>query len=393
MIDIKKYINENIPYNKKWAIKKTTTLRELYDLYFKKYKNDFIELPLKVNDQYKLHINFKILEPIVNEFLSISNTIENKKDIIEKVKSSLTHEIYNNLLIEGYISSRKIIKDVVNRKNDKNADIIIKNISNSMIYISQNRKINKENLLFLYKSMTNDIEMGKETLDGNYYRNDNVSIGETDKGIAPDKIDEYMNLLFEYINSDLHNEESNIIIKIIIIHFYFEYIHPYYDFNGRTGRMLVLWFAYNNDIYKDFAFFSTSIAAYKDQYLKVFKETRYANTIDITYFVANILYILIKQKEHYSILMELENYVVNKKAKKLSSIQKDIIMFDLATRDIYNLDKNSAISISKIIKNYSEYSVQLIYREINNLQELGILKKVDKRDVSYYIKYDVLNKK
>lgn len=260
-----------------------------------------------------------------------------------------------------------------------------------MIYISQNRKINKENLLFLYKSMTNDIEMGKETLDGNYYRNDNVSIGENDKGIAPDKLDEYMNLLFEYINSDLHNEESNIIIKIIIIHFYFEYIHPYYDFNGRTGRMLVLWFAYNNDIYKDFAFFSTSIASYKDQYLKVFKETRYGNTIDITYFVANILYILIKQKEHYSILMELENYVVNRKTKKLSSIQKDIIMFDLATRDIYNLDKNSAISISKIIKNYSEYSVQLIYREINNLQELGILKKVDKRDASYYIRYDVLN--
>lgn len=42
------------------------------------------------------------------------------------MQSSLMHEIYNNLLIEGYISSRKMVKDVVNRKNDKNADIIIK---------------------------------------------------------------------------------------------------------------------------------------------------------------------------------------------------------------------------------------------------------------------------
>lgn len=52
-----------------------------------------------------------------------------------------------------------------------------------------------------------------------------------------DEIVSYLSNLEKYIN--LYNlEETDAILKMAIIHFQFESIHPFYDGNGRTGRIL-----------------------------------------------------------------------------------------------------------------------------------------------------------
>jgi len=53
----------------------------------------------------------------------------------------------------------------------------------------------------------------------------------------PDAIQEYMSNLVEFINDD---EQSDLdpLVKMAIIHHQFESIHPFYDGNGRTGRII-----------------------------------------------------------------------------------------------------------------------------------------------------------
>ena len=391
---MKDYISKNILHNDKLLINNKMSLNEVLNKYKDFYKKDYIELPLKVNDKVNFHINKKILEPLLNIFFLISNDVDNIRCLEEKFKSSTLHEVYNNLLIESYSSSRKYIENVFNKKEVTEVDTMADNVLNVMTYIHQKRKINKDNLNLIYNILTNDIDMGNNQLDGRYYRKENVCIGKN-FGLDSNKVDEYMNDLFNYMNSDIdENSSKDLLVKIVIIHYYFEYIHPYYDFNGRTGRIVVLWKAINSGFYNELAFFSTAIMGFRDRYLSLFKKTMGSNCIDLTYFVATIIDILTLQKIFYKNVVCI-NKIINKNFNKsLSAIQKDILMWDQSYRKTYNCDETSLIKISLILNNYKEYTKQYIYREINQLIEYGVLEKSENhRNTSYKINYSKFLKK
>ena len=396
IMDINNYISNNIFYNEKIGVNAKSSSQDILSKYQLRYGKDLVELPLSVADNMNLHINFKILEPIIKEFIEVSYGVESKRSYSEKVISSSCHEIYNNLLIEGYTTSRKLIDNILNKnshdKLDK-SDYIIKNICNAMQFSIEGRPINKDNLLHLYKTLTLDLEMGNQKLDGPYYRLDKVFIGDAYEGASPQNIDKYMEQLFNFINSDECTSEYELIVKLIICHFYFEYIHPYYDYNGRTGRILIIWMANNNGLYKDFAFFSTSLVNYREQYLKLFKQTRYVQVVDVTYFVAKILSIMIKQKQHFATVLALNDYVSKTFNKKLNSIQRDILMWDQSHRDIYTLSDDADVSINHIVNQYTEYSQQYIYRQIDELEKFQILVKLSNRNTCYRVNYNLAMKK
>ncbi len=392
-MDIKQYISDHILYNEKAGINKKSSIDHIFKTYQSHYANDWVELPLPINENYHLHINLKLLEPLVKNFINVADQIEHIRTKEEKINSSFIHEIYNNLLIENHSSSRRMIEDIVCKKthiSDK-VDYVVQNTFNAMQFVMQKRPINKDNLRTLYLLMTTDIDMGNQKLDGSYYRQDKVYVAQ-DEGVDPSLIDQYMEALFKYIDDsdDLSHDEK--IVKLIIIHFYFEFIHPYYDFNGRTGRILVIWVAHNWGIYDEFAFFSTSLANYREQYLKLFKQATFNQVIDITHFVANILQITIKQKEHYQVVTKICEYVNKTFNKKLNPIQRDILMIDQANRDIYNMSNDAEQGIENILKLFPEYADKYIYKLINELESYGILIKLSKRNIGYRINYDIYKK-
>ena len=47
-----------------------------------------------------------------------------------------------------------------------------------------------------------------------------------------------MSNLEKYINEDFDNIDP--LVKLAVIHFQFESIHPFYDGNGRTGRIITM---------------------------------------------------------------------------------------------------------------------------------------------------------
>ena len=77
--------------------------------------------------------------------------------------------------------------------------------------------------------------------DGKIFRKESVTVhSETDKvihtGITPEtKIIESMTLALEFLNDDSVDE----LYRVCIFHYLIEYIHPFYDGNGRLGRFIL----------------------------------------------------------------------------------------------------------------------------------------------------------
>lgn len=60
----------------------------------------------------------------------------------------------------------------------------------------------------------------------------------------PSDIQELMVNLEQYINND-SLDELDVLVKMAVIHYQFESIHPFYDGNGRTGRIInILYLVY-----------------------------------------------------------------------------------------------------------------------------------------------------
>lgn len=89
-----------------------------------------------------------------------------------------------------------------------------------------------------------------------------------------DTILDLMRNLEQYIN-DENMSEFDILVKMAIIHFQFESIHPFYDGNGRTGRIInVLYLVMNNLLNLPVLYLSRYIIEHKADYYKLLQEVR-----------------------------------------------------------------------------------------------------------------------
>ncbi|MCX7552111.1 Fic family protein [Xanthomarina sp. F2636L] len=83
-----------------------------------------------------------------------------------------------------------------------------------------------------------------------------------------------MTNLEQYIN-DPTKSEFDPLVKMAIIHFQFESIHPFYDGNGRTGRIInVLYLVMNDLLNLPVLYLSRYIIEHKADYYKLLQEVR-----------------------------------------------------------------------------------------------------------------------
>ena len=66
---------------------------------------------------------------------------------------------------------------------------------------------------------------------------------------SPEKIPEFMDGLERFINTD--REDMDPLVKMSVIHHWFESIHPFYDGNGRTGRIVNILYIVLKDLLKN----------------------------------------------------------------------------------------------------------------------------------------------
>ncbi len=89
-----------------------------------------------------------------------------------------------------------------------------------------------------------------------------------------DEIVQLLNNLVEYINDD-SLEDYDYLVKMAIVHFQFESIHPFYDGNGRTGRILnILYFVLKDLLDLPILYLSRYIIKHKSDYYRLLQEVR-----------------------------------------------------------------------------------------------------------------------
>lgn len=277
-----------------------------YKMYLEYLENEIdngnkyiISLPLKTFI-YK-HIYFvmgKSLSSLIDNYLDLvlDDYIKNKgflsfRHSTDFAKSRLYSEIEGTLNVENVPTTRRRLKELL-EKDDKPKDIndiIIKNMAAAIRFVQTKPAFNKDNLFILYSILSNECLEEKNKLhEGDYYRYDTVEIGRY-HGCDVNEIDECMNSLFMFVNTvlkDKSNKAMNLLLPHIC-HYYLLYIHPYFDYNGRTARMVSYW-AYLLTGYDYFPpIISEAINQTKSKYYRAIERTRDSHN-DLTYFLKYI---------------------------------------------------------------------------------------------------------
>ncbi|WP_236716010.1 Fic family protein [Leptospira interrogans] len=88
------------------------------------------------------------------------------------------------------------------------------------------------------------------------------------------EIEDLMENLGEYINED-ELSDADVLIKMAVIHYQFESIHPFYDGNGRTGRILnILYLVLKDLLILPILYLSRYIIQNKTQYYEFLQGVR-----------------------------------------------------------------------------------------------------------------------
>ena len=180
-----------------------------------------------------------------------------------------------------------------------------------------------------------------------------------------EEIRDYLRNLEKFIN----NNEDGIdpLIKVCLIHYQFESIHPFYDGNGRTGRILnILYLVLNKLIDSPILYLSKYINKTKQEYYKLFNEVRNNNNYEDW-----ILYILkgieITSKETIVLIEKIQDEIKNYKDEFKTKLPKiyskellESLFYEVYTKIAY-IEK--ACGVTRLTA--TSY--------LNQLEEIGLL--------------------
>ncbi len=319
-------------------------------------QTNILPLPLEngyhiVFDERKILLNATKLEEFTNHHHTLSNLGDAKKVM-------MAHEIKATNEIEGIFDDVIKITEIIKKKSiSTEEEKRIMNVYYAYQYILSKKTINEDNLRQLYQIISKDLISQEDTLNmGLYYRKAPVYIFNSSNITKPpeekvkwEKITELMNNLFNYIDSPNLDIPCANFIKAQIIHFYFVYIHPYFDCNGRTSRTLAMWYLLNNNEYQ-YLTFNRAIAFNKNSYYKTILDTiKFGN---INYFLNYLL---------LSVKHELEKEEVIKRIN--SDIGYKLRSIDNQTLN-YILNMNGIKSLADFIFYYKHFNQKISNKEI-----------------------------
>ena len=351
-----------------------------------------------------------LLQEIIIKNSNQINLISNKlpqiaiKDIIIKI---LSNELYKTNKIEGIETIKSEIYSSLkddkksSKKNNKlegiikkYKDIMEKNFKDTQHIdsLSSFRKI--------YDEMFEDFEKsGNYKLYGKYFRKDTVKVinglGNTIHiGVnGEEAIEKNIEDLIYFMN----RKDIPFLVKASISHFFFEYIHPFYDGNGRFGRYLLsLYLARKLDILTAFSV-SYSISKNLDDYYKSFVEVEDVNNYgEITFFVENILKTIKSGQEK---IIELLNdsimrfnhsmEILKEITKKLSEKENIMLQIYLQNYLFNDFEEITNIELTNIINGSTQ---QTVNKYTQGLEKKGYLVKIKQRPLTYTLADKITDK-
>jgi Fic family protein len=170
----------------------------------------------------------------------------------------------------------------------------------------------------------------------------------------------------KYINEDF--DDIDPLIKLAVIHYQFESIHPFYDGNGRTGRIInVLYLVLKELLDSPILYLSGYIISTKSEYYKLLQEVRVEDNWEdwIVYILTGIEETAdetLKLAKKINIEVEAMSAEIKERLPKMYSKELiDLLFYEFYTKIAYI---ENGLSISR--KTAANY--------LNTLEKEGFLK-------------------
>ena len=364
------------------------------------YKTSLYISPILRGERVSKEVELFFL-PIKNVLMLQDEIIQNSRNILNLsnelpevalnycVREIMVNEIIKSNGIEGVHTTKKDVYDSMNSNKKYRFSGIIKKYKQ----ITENKieKIDSaEEIRKIYDEVfSKEIMINPENqLDGKLFRKGlvyvtdssmkNVHLGDSNEDLILKNI---QNLIIF-----MNKKDINFLLKACITHYYFEYIYPFYDGNGRFGRLIFsMYLARKLDVFTGLSL-SYAIFSEKEKYSKLFLNTSNSKNFgEITFFLIGMLELIKKGQE--SIIKMLEdkieklnfsrNYLNN---LNLSDLEKDIMFVYIQNHIFSNSDLEDK-ELCKII-NMSRPTLK------NNIEQLikkEYLTKISKKPITHVL--------
>lgn len=201
----------------------------------------------------------------------------------------------------------------------------------------------------------------------------------------PQNKDEILDLLTNFINHFNHNKQDvSTLINLAILHYQFESIHPFYDGNGRTGRILnILYLILNELLDIPILYLSSYIIDNKTVYYKLLNNTNKTGEWEdwIIFMLQAIEMTSLQTIEKISLIRQLLDRTVEKVQKYSPKIYK---------KELVELLFDQPYSKIEFVVNRLNVERKAASRYLKELEKIGILKSQKVGRETLYINKELI---
>lgn len=349
------------------------------------------ELPLEVDIESKAILkSLPSAHAALAELKGIASTIPNQSILINTLalqEAKDSSEIENIITTHDDLYKSELNLDSFKSLNAKEVQNYISALKNGFKLISDSGILTNKIILKI-QEVLEDNKAGFRKLPGTELKN--ALTGEIIYTPPQDSkdINRLMSNLEKFINEP-QKWNYDPIVKMAIIHFQFESIHPFYDGNGRTGRIInILYLILEKLQNLPILYLSRFIIQNKSDYYRLLQEIREQNNWE-EWILFMIKAVENTSKETIELIKQIKELMMNYKHK----LRED---YKFYSQDLLNnLFKHPYTKIEFIVNDLNVSRITAA-NYLNKLADDGLLKKEKIGTGNYYVNqplFDLLVKR
>lgn len=309
----------------------------------------------------------------------------------------IINDAQSNNEIEGVRSTKKELSNVLKRLNEANPKMKrFTGMMKTYLHIEEiGPFLNLEDFRKLYDELVADEIEDQYAPEGRMFRKEGVEITDGTKvthiGVqTEEQIEKALYQLIHFLQDSQHPE----LFRFLIAHYVYEYIHPFYDGNGRTGRLLVgSYLAKYLERYSAVTF-SYAINKDKAKYYQALEQVPSPmNRGELTFYLKDMMELLIKGQENV-----IEDLTISE--AKLSRIQsylhseagdstrdERLVLFHLLVQTVFGANEDIPVAILMKLTGLTRYKLNQV---LDQFVEEDIVIVHQLRPKSYSVKANFL---